>query len=77
MVYIYATSSPFYWHGLTLIPAWICNHIHYKLWDEIAYPFLNFYGSTVKIKKWMSNFTHTLLGMWLIIHAGIKVKPCQ
>ena len=29
-------------HGLTLIPAWISNYIHYKLWDEITYPFLNF-----------------------------------
>ena len=23
----------FYEHGLTLIPAWISNHIHYKVWD--------------------------------------------
>ena len=22
------TSTPFYKHGLTLIPAWICNHTH-------------------------------------------------
>ena len=34
-------------HGLTLIPAWISNCIHYKLWDEITYPFLNFKGATV------------------------------
>ena len=34
--------GPFYWHGLTLIPAWISNYIHYKVWDEIIYPFLNF-----------------------------------
>ena len=31
----------FYKHGLTLIPAWIVNYIHYKVWDEITYPFLN------------------------------------
>ena len=31
----------FYQHGLTSIPAWICNHIHYKMWDEITFPFLN------------------------------------
>ena len=24
------------WHGLTLIPAWISNYIHYKAWDEIT-----------------------------------------
>ena len=25
-------------HGLTLIPAWISNHTHSKVWDEIIYP---------------------------------------
>ena len=39
------TRAPFYSHGLTLIPAWINNHIHYKVWDEITYPFLNFDGA--------------------------------
>ena len=63
------TCGPFYKHGLTLIPAWISNYIHYKVWDEIIYPFLNFNGATVIS-------THTLQGMWLLIHAGIKVKPC-
>ena len=28
-----------YQHGLTLIPAWISNYIHYKVWDEIAFSF--------------------------------------
>ena len=41
--------SLFYLHGLTLIPAWISNHIHYKVWDEITYPFLNFNGCTVEV----------------------------
>ena len=36
-------------HGLTLIPAWINNYIHYKMWDEITYPFLNFNGCTVEV----------------------------
>ena len=39
----------FYLHGLTLIPAWISNYIHYKLWGEITYPFLNFNGATVEV----------------------------
>ena len=30
-------------------PAWISNHIHYKVWDEITYPFLNFNGATVEV----------------------------
>ena len=42
-------SGPFYKHGLTLIPAWISNYIHYNMWDEITYPFLNFNGATVEV----------------------------
>ena len=42
-------SSPFYQHGLTLIPAWISNHKPSKKWDEITYPFLNFNGPTSEI----------------------------
>ena len=34
---------------LTWIPAWIYNYIHYKVQDEITYPFLNFNGTTVEI----------------------------
>ena len=45
----FSASSPFYLHGLTLIPAWICNHIQYKVWDEITYPFLNLNGCTVEV----------------------------
>ena len=41
--------GPFYYHGLTLIPAWISNYIHYNVWDEITYPFLNFNGATVEV----------------------------
>ena len=36
------TRAPLYWHGLTLILTWISNYIHYKVQDEIAYPFPNF-----------------------------------
>ena len=43
------TGDPFYTHGLTLISAWISNYIHYKICDEIAYPFLNFNGCTVEV----------------------------
>ena len=32
-----------------LIPAWISNYIHYKVWDEITYPFLNFNDATVEV----------------------------
>ena len=36
--------SSIYWHGLTLIVAWTSNYIHYKMCDEINYPFSNFNG---------------------------------
>ena len=35
--------------SLTLIPAWIGNHMSRKVLDEITYPFLNFNGATVKV----------------------------
>ena len=34
-------GSAFYQHGLTLIPAWIRNHVLSKEWDEITYQFPN------------------------------------
>ena len=49
-------SSPFYKHGLTLIPAWISDHILSKVWDEIIYSFSNFNGCTVEVWEWISNF---------------------
>ena len=36
-------------YGLTLLPAWISTHTHYKLWDDTTYPFLNFNGATVEV----------------------------
>ena len=35
----------FYWHGITLIPAWISNHVSSKVWNEINCPFPNFNGA--------------------------------
>ena len=43
---LWETYTPIY---LALIPAWRNNHIHYKMWDEITYPFLNFKGATVEV----------------------------
>ena len=31
-------------------------YIHYKVWNEITYPFSNFNGVTVEVCKWISNF---------------------
>ena len=47
--YLLISRGHFYWHGLTLISAWISNHIPSKVWDEITYPFLNLNGATVEL----------------------------
>ena len=49
------TWGPFCYHGLTLIPAWMTNYTHYKVWDEITYPFPNFNGCTVEVWEWISS----------------------
>ena len=41
---------------LTLIPAWINNYVHYKVWDGITCPFPNFHGCTMEVWGWISNF---------------------
>ena len=74
-----------YWHGFTLIPAWISNYNDYELYSKITYRFPNVSGTAVevwgKIRNLMPHFigllSHTLLDMWLFIHAAIQVKPCQ
>ena len=71
-----AYNVPFYENGLTLIPAWISNYIHYKVWDEITDPFLNINSATVEVKEWISNFIPHFSGHVILIHAGIRVKPC-
>ena len=39
------------------ILTWVSNYIHYKVWDEITYPFPNFNGAAVEVWEWISNFT--------------------
>ena len=41
--------GPFYWHGLTLILAYISNHSRYTVSDEITSPFPIFNGCTVEV----------------------------
>ena len=42
-------SPDFYWLRLTLIPAWISDYTHYKVWGEIIYPLPNFNGAAVEV----------------------------
>ena len=39
---------------LTLIPAWISNHMPSKRWDESTYPLPNF-NCTIEVWEWISN----------------------
>ena len=48
--------NPFYWHGLTSIPAWIGYYIHYNVWDEMSYPFPTLNRATVEVYECISNF---------------------
>ena len=34
---------------LTIVYSIVLHYIHYKVWDEITYPFLNFNGATVEV----------------------------
>ena len=37
--------APFTWFNINpKFPTSIINYIHYRVWDEITYPFLNFNG---------------------------------
>ena len=61
--------------GISMIYIKNRNNIHRYIcivWDEITYPFPNFNGATVEVWEWISSF----MDMWLLIHAGVKVKPC-
>ena len=36
-------------HRKVQMPPWVSNYIHYKMWNEITNPFLNFNGATVEV----------------------------
>ena len=53
--------------GMHLIsPAWISNYIHYKVWDEITYPFPNFNSATVEVWEWISYFIPNFIGRVIV-----------
>ena len=58
------------YQGLVLL-TWISIYIHYKVGGEIIHPFPTFI-----VWEWISNFIPSL-GIWLLIHVGIKVNPFQ
>ena len=58
--FVLLTRGPFNSHGLTLIPSWIIDYVHCKVWGEITYPFPNFNGAVVW--KLMGNFIPCFTG---------------
>ena len=68
-------------HQSPLLSTWInfnpsMNKYLHQLKSEIMFPSLNFNSCTIEVWKWISDSSHSLLGMWLLIHAGIKVNLC-
>ena len=57
-VIITVCSEITYLLGLTLIPAWISNYIHYTVWDEITL-----------LLKFGNGLVISFLNMWLLVHA--------
>ena len=57
---------------LTLIPKWINNYIHYKVWDEITYPLPNFNGCTVELFLMDEQFQLILLVVRGLFWASVR-----
>ena len=41
--------GPCYYHGVTLVPAWLSDYVHHKVYDGINYPFPNLNDATVEV----------------------------
>ena len=55
---------------------WINNYIHYKVWDEIIYPFPNFIGGTVEVCGWISNFIPHFTVCVITYLCWVLIKCC-
>ena len=56
----------FYCLGLSSIPTGISNDIHYKVWDEVTYPFRKRSGATVEVWEWIITFIPCFTGLVII-----------
>ena len=64
-------------HGLTLISAWMSKHMSSKMWYEFTF---HFHSSTIAPLKFKNGYvvsTYTFSQIYLHIHPGIEVSPCQ
>ena len=55
-----------------ILQIWFDSRGHYRVWDEIVYPFPNFSDVAGEVLEWI---TYTLLGVWLLICPGMKGNP--
>ena len=83
-------GNPFYWHGLTLIPAWTGNYIHYLTVAPLKFGtgFSNFIPhftehvitcpcrDLIHVRKWdpCSASSHHLNQYWFIIYWNLRNK---
>ena len=69
----WCTSGHFYWHGLTGLSTWICNHNHSFLWDMITHSNHNFTATYIK-HRWSQGLSGQL-------HPGacmdVATYPCH
>ena len=49
-------------------------YLHIKTWYGFSYLFPNFNGCTLKFGNGKVISCHILMGMWLVIHAGITIQ---
>ena len=57
-------------------PVGISSYIYYKMLGEITYPFLISTVATLQFGNGKVISSHTLLGMWLLIHVRMEVNAC-
>ena len=63
-------------HGITLFLARVSNYIRYKELGVINYHLPTSTEVPLKFGNGFVISSHNLLDILLLIHAGIKVKPC-
>ena len=71
VVVIYIFQGPICLYGITLIPAWVRNYIHYKIWYKIIYLFPNTNGRNIDIWEWITNSIPQLTQHVITCHPGI------
>ena len=74
-IWVNYTRSPFNLQGLTFIAARISITSQYKVWYEIIIHSQTSAIVPLKLTNELIIPSHTLLGIWLLIHAGIEVDP--